>query len=389
MVRTAEAIVKPELLIWARESAQLTVEEAAKKAHVLSQRLSDWEAGVSRPSVAQLRLLARAYHRPLALFYLSRAPKTFKPMHDYRRFSGTKPAKPGFELTLEMRRAQDRRAVALELLRDLDLTAAVFAPKLVISRDPDDAAELLRGYLGISREEQLSWRTAYEALDGWRAAFEAAGVLVFQATGVDIDEMRGFSIAAATLPVVVVNAGDTPYGRVFSLAHELTHIALRAGGLCDMVEMADRPPEEQRLEVFCNRVAASILVPPGWIATDPDVRMHDSPLWTDAEIRTLSRRYKISREAVLRRLLTLGKTTSEFYQKKREQFISEYRKKRDHTKGFAPPDALAMARAGDYFTRLVLESYHRERITSSNVAEYLDVKLKHLQNIERSVAIGA
>lgn len=388
MARTAEALVKPELLIWARESASLSVEDAAAKAQVASSRLAEWEAGISRPTIAQLRALGRVYHRPIAIFYLPHPPKIFKAMHDYRRLSGTTLPAPSYELTYEIRRARDRREVALELLQDLNVSAPRFRMRVIQATDPEGAAEQLRGYLGVSREEQLSWKTQYEALDGWRRAIEAAGVLVFQATRVDIDEMRGFSFADGALPVVVVNSADTPLGRVFSMVHEVAHVALRAGGVCDMVDMAPRPPEEQSLEVFCNRVAAAMLLPADWILTDRDVRSHAATSWSDNEIRMLARRYKVSREALLWRLLTLGKTTPDLYREKRAQFIEEYRKHREETKGFAPPDAVAVARAGDFFTRLVLESYHRERITSGSVAEYLDVKLKHLQNIERAAAMG-
>jgi Zn-dependent peptidase ImmA (M78 family)/DNA-binding XRE family transcriptional regulator len=389
MARTAQALVKPELLVWARESAGLSPDEAAKKADVSSERLKDWETGVARPSIAQLRALARAYHRPLAIFYLPKPPKKFKAMHDYRRLSGTAAAQTSYELGLEIRRARDRREIALELFAESDTQPPKFKLQLSIANEPEVAAATLRSYLGVSEDEQLSWRTQYAALDGWRDALESAGVLVFQASGIDIGEMRGFSFSESPLPTIVVNTADTPLGRVFSIAHETVHIALRHGGLCDMVDEGNRPPEEQRLEVFCNATAAAVLMPRDLILRDPDVRGSSGPAWTDDQIKAVARRFKVSREALVRRLLTLGRTTPEFYRKKREQFIDEYRRKREEQKGFAPPDAVALTRAGNLFTQLVLDSYRRELITSADVSEYLDVKLKHLQNIERAATIPA
>ena len=384
MTRTAEALVNPELLVWARESAGLSLEDAAKKAHIRPERLSEWETGSERPTIAQLRLLGRAYHRPIAVFYLSRAPKKFQAMHDYRRLSGTIAAGASYELMLEIRRARDRREITIELLRDLNLEAPTFTFELSPSQSAEAAAANLRAYLGVKDDEQFSWRSQYEALNGWRTALEAAGILVFQATKVDIDEMRGFSFSELPLPVAVVNIGDTPLGRVFSLVHEAAHVALRESGLCDMVDEGERPPEEQRIEIFCNAVAAATLMPRDLILRDPDVRSRSGTNWSDQDIQTVARRFKVSREAFLRRMLTLGKTTPEFYRAKRRQFIEEYRKRRKELEGFAPPDAVAIARAGNFFTRLVLDSYHRERITSGDVSEYLDVKLKHLQKIQRA-----
>lgn len=65
-----EAKVKPELLVWARTSARMAQGDAAARAKVRPARLSEWEAGDSRPSVPELQRLAAVYKRPLAVFYL-------------------------------------------------------------------------------------------------------------------------------------------------------------------------------------------------------------------------------------------------------------------------------------------------------------------------------
>jgi Zn-dependent peptidase ImmA (M78 family) len=57
-------------------------------------------------------------------------------------------------------------------------------------------------------------------------------VLVFQATRVDVKEMRGFSLVDVRLPVILLNGGDAHAGRTFSLLHELCHLIARDGGLC-------------------------------------------------------------------------------------------------------------------------------------------------------------
>jgi Zn-dependent peptidase ImmA (M78 family)/transcriptional regulator with XRE-family HTH domain len=388
MARTVEARVRAELLVWARESAGLTVDEAAKKAHVKPERLQDWEDGLTRPSIAQLRLLGRAYRRPLAIFYLAKPPKTFMPIRDFRRIGGAIPGQLSYELTLEIRRAHDRREVALELIRDLSLPLPPFEITISHRDGPERAAASLRTYFAVSPADQRGWKGLYGPFNAWRAIFERHGIVVFQAKGVSLDEMRGFSLTDDPLPTVVVNMADTPNGRVFSLAHELAHVALRRGGLCDMVELARRLPEEDAVEVFCNRVAAAFLLPADWILSDATISGHRGDNWSDDDLTMLAKRYNVSREAFLRRLLTLGKTTADFYRQKRQQFIEENRLRRQRADGFAPPDAVAVGRAGNFFTRLVLESYHRERITSGHVAEYLDVKLKHLQNIERAAALG-
>ena len=115
MANRVEAIVKPELLSWARRSAGLDVDQAAKKIPVKPERLASWERGESRPTVKQLRKLGRVYRRPLAIFYLPEPPLDFHPMHDFRRLPGEVAGVQSPELCYEIRRALNRREIALEL----------------------------------------------------------------------------------------------------------------------------------------------------------------------------------------------------------------------------------------------------------------------------------
>src|SRR5207245_2086104 len=70
----------------------------------------------------------------------------------------------------------------------------------------------------------------------WRNALESVCVLVFQASKIELDEMRGFSITERPLPVVVVNIKDAFTARSFSLFHETAHVLLGRGGLCNFEE---------------------------------------------------------------------------------------------------------------------------------------------------------
>jgi len=209
-------------------------------------------------------------------------------------------------------------------------------------------------------------------------------VLVFQSTGVDVTEMRGFSINEFSLPVIVLNSADTPNGRVFTLLHEFAHIMLKEGGICDLNEDYDLPSEKQRIEVFCNHVAGAALIPRQELLTeDVVIQRSDVNDWSDEELSALVKRFKVSVEVVLRRLLICGLTTKSFYKTKRDGFRKRYEMIGEKPKGgFAPPDTLTISRAGRAFVKLVLDSYYQEKITSSNLSDYLDVKLAHLPKIE-------
>jgi len=116
------------------------------------------------------------------------------------------------------------------------------------NEEPDALAEAARGLLGVSVAEQSEWVGEYDALNGWIAAFERSGVLVFQTGDVSLDEMRGFSLNERVLPVIVLNAKDSQRGRVFTMMHELVHVALSRGGVCDPLRIGAARAESGRTD---------------------------------------------------------------------------------------------------------------------------------------------
>src|ERR1700712_343124 len=78
------AYITPKVLRWARESARMSVEMAAAKAHVTPEKLNEWEEGVTQPTIKQAETLAKAYRRPFALFFLPEIPRDFQPLQDFR-----------------------------------------------------------------------------------------------------------------------------------------------------------------------------------------------------------------------------------------------------------------------------------------------------------------
>jgi len=268
---------------------------------------------------------------------------------------------------------------------DLQLTPKDFEVRVGLREDPDVAAAAIRAALGGRTETQSQWRVDNEAFREWRALLERAGILTFQAANLELDEARGFSISLKPLPVVVANIKDAYRGRIFTLLHEVTHIALNEGGICDLDDNQRRNVNAQ-IEAFCNRVAGAILFPKDDLLAASEVRNHrvSDMAWSDSELQSLSRRFGGSREALLVRLLGLGRTSEKFYYKKRDEYRVEYAKWREQRKeGFAPPHVVSLSSAGPLFTNLVIENFNREHITASDVSDYLQVRVKHLPEIQR------
>jgi Zn-dependent peptidase ImmA (M78 family) len=388
-----KANVTPELLAWARSSAGYSLKEAAKKINNIGvEKLAAWEEGRDQPTVKQLYKLAEVYKRPVGTFFLSDLPQDFTIPRDFRRLPGEVAGVYSPALRRQIRLAEERREAALELYEDLREEPPAFPLAATLDEDPDELARQIRGALGVDPAEQFSWRDPqrYKPLRQWRARIENLGVLVFQVTGVETQEMLGFSLAEPLLPVIAVNRKiRNPNGRIFTLLHEFVHLMLRQSSICDIDEEQFRPPEEQRIEVFCNRVAGAALVPAEILLREeivsryPVVRRE----WEEEDLKALALRFSVSREVIVRRLLIAGRTTAQFYRRKREEYRQQAGGDEEQGGGRENRAARALSTLGASFITLILEGHQQGHLTLSQVSGLIGERVKWVPEIERRMTV--
>lgn len=391
MSRSPKVEVDKSILLWARETSGFDIPSVAKKVGTTPARVQEWEEeGGSQPTIKQLRKLAKAYMRPIGLFFLPELPEDPESIKDFRRIPDELLEDMSSALRFEIRLAQDRREEALELISDLDEEPFTIEKRFRLNDDPDRVAAELREILKISISEQMRWRTKYEAFGSWRHAIEEKGTLVFQ-TGllrnliVLPKEARGFSIAEQPYPVIVVNGKDHHSARCFTLIHELAHILLDDGGLCDLHNPFRATSEIDRTEIFCNRVAGSTLVPADALVGTDIVRDHGSHSeWSDDELAALSKKFWVSWEVILRRLLILRRTTRSFYEHWRKERNDLFPGPDTHatTKIKIPTPTRIIVRNGKLFPALVLRALRNKRITSFKASDILGTGPHRLGDIE-------
>jgi len=389
---TPRALINPALLIWARETSGISLEDAARKIGVTVERLQDWEAGTSRPTIRQLQEAARVYRRPFAAFYLPEPPTGFRVPHDFRLLPGGSARHYSPIALSELRRIQHQREVLLAIVEAGAPTECELVGTMTLDDDPERAAARARSVLGVSVEEQLSWRDPSKAFRSWRQALERRQILVSQLQGVDVDELRGFSIPHTEYPVVAVNNRDHPHGRIFTMMHELAHLMLNRPGICDLEEVQRPHTTDQRIEQLCNAFAAALLMPRSEMARRFPPVGHNRPTrWSGDDVESASRALGVSREAVVRRLVTIGATTFATYLQLRRTFQTEFEQQRAARKrekgGRGPtPAQSAIVRTGPMFARIVLDAYDREVITGADLTDYLGVRMKHIPRIRKLAA---
>jgi Zn-dependent peptidase ImmA (M78 family)/transcriptional regulator with XRE-family HTH domain len=396
MTRTPDALISPELLTWARQSAGFSLAAAAAKLRVHEDRLRSWESGEARPTIAQLRSAARVYKRPLAIFYLPEPPLDFQPLRDYRRVPEAQLGQLSPALLAYVRRAHAVREAAFEL-RELADEPAGPAPKLDdASADPERFGAAARALLGVTPAQQAAWRDPRRALNAWLDAVTGLDVLVLQAQSISVQEMRGFSISMDRLPVVVLNGGDFPRGRIFTLLHEFAHVLLHADGVCDALPRRRARGPTDEIEIFCNQAAAAALMPLEAFSAEPMLEHQPAGgRWSEDTIRNLSEKYSVSQEAIVRRLYSVGLANWDFLQEKETEYHAAYqafreeqkRKRREAQPSGGPSYYRMKVRdLGRGFIESALDAYYRRAITGSELSEYLEIKLNGLQKLEAELA---
>jgi Zn-dependent peptidase ImmA (M78 family) len=378
------AFINKKMLIWARKTISLSIELASEKIGVSSQKLEQWEDenSVEFPTVSQLYKIASIYKRPFAVFYFPEPPKHFKPLKDFRKFPKQEPLSERDEYILqkELLLFQRKREIAIDLYEQLEIQPPEFSLKSKMSELPEKLAEKIIKYLGIDHQKILDTEPGYDALNLWKNLLENNGILIFQTTGVPLNVMRGACIAKDALPVIIINSNDSQNGRIFSLFHELVHIVLREDGISNFRH--SNKGLYDAIEVFCNQVAAEILVPSKLLLSSTTVTFHRTGSnWSNSELSELSRHFCVSQEVILRRLLSLNKTSDSFYDEFRSNIKFDEKKKQsggDYYRNI-------IAKNGVLYLNLAIQGYYQNILTASSLSDFIQIKMSNLPKLEQQL----
>ena len=260
--------VNPEILTWARETAGLTREEAARKIgfkdarkRTAVERLDAYESGQDDPSRSVLAKMSKQYHRPLLTFYLSKPPRKGDRGTDFRTLPADHSAADEAILDALLRDVRARQSMVRAALEDEDEVERLpFINSHQMSNGTQAALASLRSLLGINRKDYYAQADADTAFNLLRDAAEDMGVFVLlqgnlgsRHTEIDVETFRGFSIADDIAPFVVINEYDARSAWSFTLLHELVHLILGQTGISG----ADSGNDTER---FCDDVAGKFLL---------------------------------------------------------------------------------------------------------------------------------
>lgn len=298
------AVVRPELLRWARERAGFV---AIEDLFGRFPKLAAWEAGDAQPTLKQLEGFAHAVHVPFGYLFLTEPPDEPLPIPDFRTHDGRSVRRASPDLLDMLYACQERQGWYREFSLTVRAPESDFVGSATLDRSPQEVAAEMARVMGFDVAARAACRTWEEALRLFIGQADKIGVLVMVSGVVlsnnrrtlDPEEFRGFALADKRAPLIFVNGTDTKSGQMFTLAHELAHLWLGASAVSD----ASGAPLTgyRREEVWCNAVAAELLVP---LTALRPVLQPSEPL--EQSLQRLSKHFKVSTLVVLRRLLDAG-----------------------------------------------------------------------------------
>jgi len=376
----------PRMLRWARDYAQLSLLEAAKKVGTTPENVESWEEGSSVPTVRQARLLAKAYDRSFLEFFRKEPPPgaEIDLVPDFRLHRHVPRPEEDRELRKVQRWAESLRNSALDLYEILGEEPPSFPTELfaTLASNPEAVAQQARETVAFPLEQQVNLPSSElgSLPQKIRGAIEGLGVLVLRHPALDKFGSRGLCLFKQPLPIIIFSS-EAPAAQCFTLAHELGHIILQQSALSGP-PANEKGGAEADVERWCNQFAGAFLVPADAVVERWAKPNEPLPAIGDDTLRQWARSFGISKHAMLIRFMNLGYVDPQFYwAHKRAEFLKE----EEEFEGGGRAKYYGTrfrSQNGELFTGLVMEAWDRQLITNHNAAEFMGIKnLAHLNDI--------
>jgi Zn-dependent peptidase ImmA (M78 family) len=394
--------VNPAILLWARETAGLALQQAAPKVGMrdtrdgkAEDRLAALERGDEEPSRPTLLRMATVYRRPLLTFYLPTPPMRAERGEDYRTLPEDRRAESAAAVDALLRDVRARQEGVRAILEDEEAGPLQFVDTFDINMGHEKASAVLAEVIGFDLNSFRAQKGVEAAFTYLRKRAESVGVFVLlignlgsHQSAIDPDVFRGIALADPIAPFVVINDQDAKSAWSFTLLHELAHLLIGASGISAGIA-------ESKVERFCNQVASLVLVPDADLRTfDPSIMRSMQAIDAQQVITQFANVRNISRAAVAYRLRLDDRISEPAWAAISAAFRGEYlreklgRKEREKNRESGPNYYVVKRhRLGAPLLDLVKRTLDEGNITPTRAAKILGVKARNVGTlVSRSAA---
>lgn len=299
-------MLNPEIMKWARETAGLSLEDAA---HCLGiskvERLVALESGDEVPSRPVLLKMAKQYRRSLLTFYLAAPPQKGDRGEDFRTVTADRSVAGDALLDALIRDLRARQSLVHSTLEEEEIEPLDFIGSTNMADGIAPTLKCLQQTLQLDLHDFRAQKKAEDAFSLLRAHAEAIGIFVLlignlgsHHSAIPVETFRGFAIADPIAPFIVINDQDAKTAWSFTLLHEMAHLCLGTTGISGA-------PSEVAIEQFCNDVAGEFLLPKGEL-DKIQINARQSVEESIAAISEFAEARNLSRSMVAYKLFRMG-----------------------------------------------------------------------------------
>lgn len=370
--------VNGKIIQWAREYYNMSSEDAAQKIGVDLEKYKDWEAGTDYPTYAKLKKISDVFHKPSALFFFPVPPKIASPKGDLRTLPDAVVNRLSRNVILQLEKAKVYQLSLIELYGERD---SIFMHRDEFPDSVDALCEFFRKKLEFPVAAQKARKSTKVVFEIYREKFYDIGIYVFKDSFRD-NAISGLCVKDNRFPVIVINNSMSFARQIFTLFHELYHLISDTSGAeiirDDFYSMLAE--NQSTIEHNCDSFANNFLVP----LDDFRQELEKAPV-DEKRIEDLAQLYSVSREAIMYKLLTLGKITSSDYSQLKETFYGEAIRsqgKKEEKKGGGNYYSTKLSYLGNQYTGEVFRQYFSGKISGVKAGEMLQSKVDHLPRLE-------
>lgn len=379
MSRFEPSDFNPEIIRSLKSQLGYSTEDVARHTKIELSRLAEIESGAVTPASRELKTLATFFRVEEFNFYQRIAPSknrriSFRArMQDYRGEPG--PLLDAINFASEIQR----------LLLSVTDTGSLWQRRndrqLTPSSDPEVEAAWWRENIGLSDESQLNAKSHDSFFLLFRSLIEGQGISVI-VSSYEEARFKGLVIGSnSDVPVILINSfRQLKSSRTFTLAHEFGHVLLGDDGVSNPYEAASK------VERICNRFAAALLMPREVVSRLLNDRASAT---TNATIKWLSNKLKVSMEAVVIRLIECGFAERNFWKTWRAQF-GRWLPSEEKVRGGGASETgvdqgwVKLAKFGFLFGRLVPERFREKGLTGMAIFNASRLKPAYLPELARA-----
>ncbi len=354
--------VKSDALRYAREYYNVSLEEVCSKTKIKIDVLEKYEKGDDFPSYAQLEKLASYYNRPVFFFFSNYRPETSKVQVAFRSIQNSNHVTLPKQTRELIEKADLYRLNLLELYKDDDKSTFSDLLKENCCSKQEDLMALLRDKLELSLEKQVSFPNANKLLEYAREKLYDIGIYVFKDSFRD-NSISGLCIYDDSFPIVLLNNKATFNRQLFTLFHEIYHIYTKEADV-DFVARNE--------ESACNTFASEFLIPEKDLLNE--IEMVDE-LVNKSVIDDLAKRYNVSADAIMYRLVKMGKLDGSFYNQNR---ISDFRQSKSSSGNFYNTK---ISYLGNSYLNKIFSSYYAGNISKAQVGIYTSLRSANVSKL--------